>query len=326
MTTHFYAYNDGSGNDANDGLTPGTAKQNLSAVYALADPLDETVVHLKGTHTQPTGGWVCAWASQQYIRRRFIIGDDATAQLTLVDRLWHTTSKYDFVFCDLTIVRNYAAASYAQPNMYEARFIRCEFSSIGSPAYHAIVDCTFLHCVFHSGNMSGNKSTFVDCLFRSTTNFATWYNAISFCRCRFEETISMASIGAGNARALFEHCSFENGNEFNKLKWASANTLVHCVFRGTNASLVYDSRVPDRWIGNYRYVTPDPPDIGICGEASGLLTGEPYTIVGDVWTPSEELAALVGSDNLTPGAVQVNSAGAPATYHPAQAPKVSGRF
>ncbi len=321
MTILSYYVNSSTGSDSNDGSV-GSPWATLP--YAITNASWSTAqgirFYLTGTFTLT--GPLDATGSQAYQAVQFAMIGPATINLNFTG----TTGLFDFFMYRRALVVNCTIqcqstcpVSYYQAT--SAEFHGCTlrsgtamgtFWNFGGSKY---ANCTFVgekpsqanYIQFYSGGV------YQCCEFR---NINYWYSTTtqsSFEHCKIYGSAKFSSglvdVSDGGSRTVFamRHCSFAgvNGTVIgNTSRWQVA--LDQCVF--TDCTEVSDGDL--RHASVYRYNTATGSYRTLSDGADALLTTSPYADPANSdWAISSELAEIVGSDGLTPGAVQATGSG-----------------
>lgn len=305
-------YVDSVGSDSNDGLTAGTA---FATIQRWLDQLNTdgfasgvALVHITGEHTRPDGGWTCHYSG---IGTRFILcGTDRSTSKLIVDDAtgkWFTALSYGMVFHDLraSFTNTYASNS-GNGNMRYVHWngVDFEIDWTGNRYLSIGQDMTLHDCkVPKDGGLSvTNLGPVTNCqiggfLYRPSLSGSSWTAFGDF------------SVGTTYHFSSLDHIALQfSGHEPQKY----IPYLMY--FHLRNSVIFFDSPMVSNagfsYLENCYTFNVDDSNVMHLKESPTVLSTHPYPnwSTGD-WTPSAELAAIVGSDGFTPGPINVASSG-----------------
>lgn len=323
--TEYYVDAD-TGSDANDGTSWGAAKQTFAAGYAL--PGSGDALRIRGDHT----------ISSQLARNASyfpIIGDSgASVTWDTAGDLFDANNGYqDWYSIALNIGSSVSAGGI---NIRDSGVYDCEILIASTLAnWWSDVNTQFHRCVFRNDDSPsivyapyGQDNVFSECEFYEVSIHGT-PNYQTFDRCKFGGNGTAIVDHASGIHRRWRHCSVWNMDYFHLGQNPQIySVLAACVFGHPTASydpaFVQMARMVDSKWGyeaQIRHLT-DSAEYNDCVD-SGLttnnvaethdvttLSSQPYADPdnGD-WTLSAELAALVTTGGLTPGAIQAAGSG-----------------
>ena len=292
MTTYYV--NSDTGNDANDGLSSGASLLTLSALAGKV---------ASGEHTAVLSGSATFAASSLSIGTTLWTWTGSDVSIDVTTQLFSTTVTYQ-IFSGITWTGN--TGGYLNGSL--CTFHDCVFSGNRSFALYQYVFC--YGCRFLASQLIAIYGAFVGCSFVGSLSTGN-AQFCSFSHCTFYGTGHTASF---DARVTVSHCSFFG---YAEVKGQPNNVrFFACVFDGSTYGTA--GRLPYGFytyqyrsmgiVGCYGYVATTLQSRGLIDYS--VLTESPFVdaAAGD-FSPNTELAAIVGSDGLTPGAVQATAGG-----------------
>lgn len=326
MTLLSYYVNSSTGSDSNDGSI---GSPWLTLPYAIANASWSTAqgirFYLTGTFTLT--GPLDATGSTSYPLVQLALIGPATINLNFTG----TTGLFDDFMYRRALVVNCT--------------IQCQ--STCPVAFAGAISAEFHGCTLRSGTAMGTYwnfggSKYSNCVFvgekTSQTNYIRFYPGGVYQCCEFQNINYWYSI---TTQSCFEHCKIYGLAKFSSglidiLDTGSRTvfSMRHCSFAGINASVIGNAlrwqvaldqcvfsdctEVSDgdlRLASVYRYNTATGSYRTLYDGADASLTTSPYADPANSdWTISAELAAIVGADGLTPGAVQSTGGGGTAGF------------
>lgn len=281
-----------AGNDTTgDGLSWGTAWAGLVKAFGsipTPSPAETQNIHVKGSHSIPSGGWTVTSLSQPWAWAWNLYGyDDATITRTGVNIF--AAGRNMVSFSNFNIISNLAIASYtAVGNLNKASYIRCAFSRIGAFSYEGGLDSRLIECsissnVYIYGPLLVERSLLLG--YFSMSSVVT-----NFIRCRGVLNIN---YGTNENEIRLSQCSLTNIDRsgYTLRRFAIDRSVIAA------GSFGEVSEISDSAIGTgvtYSGATPN-----------GIVTSDDLFSSG--YDPSEYVSGLSISNPLTIGAIQASS-------------------
>jgi hypothetical protein len=301
--------NSTTGNDSNDGLSVGASKLTIqSAITAFGGGnTDVAVIRLTGTFTPSSLSvpWSLGTASLEL----------RGGTINLTGPVSMFASSYSYVRLSGITLTNVGSNRITLSNY--CLIDGCDITG-GGPTNYAIVlggQSKIAECVFRDCGWSlAAGSAISHCEHYGVQVYSNVNHGCSITHCRFVNH----TLGWSNAYgATIANCSFF-GNS-NSAKQLYGDRLINgcvtdCVFasstNGLDPSTAQSSGVYCR---NYYYAVTNPvlnSSSIVDYTAPTLLTSAPYADpANEDWTLSSELAAIISTNGLTPGAAQSSGGG-----------------
>lgn len=326
MTVNTYYVNSATGSDSNDGSV---GSPWLTLPYAFANAAFATstgiILRLSGTFTVTSP--IDATLSTSYPLVNFAVVGPATINInhtSSVGLFGHWMYRQGAVIGCTIQCQSTGQISFSGDT---AEWIGCEFrSGVSMGLYWIFGAGRFANCTFVGEKTAGTFIQFSAggrydrCTFKNINYLYTAATQNTFTHCKFATTAQFStglfSVGDGANRNTFafRNCSFAG---FTSPLVESSNqryqvAVDNCVFQSVGKVSDVDLRIANV----YRYGTLAGSHSAFL-QSDTVLTQPPYAdpMNGD-WTLSAELAAIVGSDGFTPGAVQATGGGTARPTHP----------
>lgn len=327
-----YYVNAASGSNSNSGASAGDAWATLQHAIDTADWSGNDVLtfQLSGTFTLTAelsqhGSW--------YRARQPVFDGDGSAVIVCPDTArvcWDGGCFKGLEF------RRSATSTF--PCFNGARYMTfedCQFTSVAGASGNMLTQQTntiFLNCDFGTGMYtSGSCVEFHGCRFSEATVGINGVR-IDLTRCRFVDrapghTEAVFNFSANHSQCSIRHSSFVDttGTVLSYPGFIHFQNVTcdacHNVFVGYDGTLsLLRSGSHLSGTGNYAFDVPNLGSVTLSElrlDTPIALTATPYADpANNDWTLSSELAAITGSDGLTPGAVQVAGAAASPSGYP----------
>jgi hypothetical protein len=317
MTVATYYVDADSGSDANDGSI---GSPWLTLQYALTNATWTNGVRLviSGTHAITT----TLTSSSSVTQPLFLVaGTDCVIS-------WETamiTGNSHWTWDGVSIVHNNSGAAY--PTGRQHQFVDCTLTRGALSSGHIIYgmqETSWIRCVIDYGAIYGQfriqaDAYIKDCTFLGDLLVVSVAGKVVIENTKFSGNssfASMVSVGGAGGSIHLDHCTFVDCDDASAKLVASQGYGLHvtnCVFSNIDNALTSGSYF-GLWDGNYQFDTSTIGSGAAFASADSIsliaLSADPYPNrgTGD-WTPSAELSAIVGSDGLTPGAIQATGGG-----------------
>ena len=328
MTILSYYVNSATGSNSNDGSI---GSPWLTLPYAITNASWSTAqgirFYLTGTFTLT--GPLDATGSTSYPLVQLALIGPATINLNFTG----TTGLFDDFMYRRSLVVNCT--------------IQCQ--STCPVSFAGAIAAEFHGCTLRSGTAMGTYwdfggSKYSNCVFvgekASQTNYIQFFSGGVYQCCEFK---NINYWYLTTTQTCFEHCKIYGPAKFssglidiNDITYRTVFSMRHCSFAGVNGTVIGNlsrwqveldecvfadcTEVSDgdlRLSSVYRYNTATGSYRTLYDGSDALLTASPYADPANSdWTLSAELAAIVGEDGMTPGAVQSTGGGTSRPSHP----------
>jgi len=317
MTIKTYYVSD-SGNNANDGLTAGTAWATIAYALSTMDYAGSTGVNLilSGALAITANIWTITPTTDKPL----VFTGPATVTISGSSAV---LGNQHFTFLNITFVNNNAStAMFTSPS--RSVFIGCTFqkqSGNNSYLFYNVANCTFIECMFdgYTGSAYGlllstfGENAFISCTMRRCSEWFVLSNGHHnrYLRCKI---VDCAGGWYAYGSVMIDHCYAKIGS-YSKhvINTSGYGQYVICnsVFESGGATTLFQagtSVAKSEAVYTRSLAAGSPNIVGANGITT--LSRDPYADPSALdFALSSELAAITGSDGLTPGPVQASGGG-----------------
>ena len=321
MTIKTY-YVSSSGSNGNDGLTAGTAWATIAYALSTMDYAGSTGVNFILSGSLAITANISVSPSTA---KPLVFSGPATVTISGSSAVLFNQH---FTFLNITFVNNNSStAMFASPA--RSVFIGCTFqkqSGNNSYLFTGVLNCTFIECTFdgYTGSANGvllstlGENAFISCTMRRCSEWFVLSNGSQnrYIRCKI---VDCAGGWYAYGSVIIDHCYAKIGTYSNLVIETSGGgqyVICNSVFESGGATTLFQSGTSvakSEAVYTRSLAAGSPNIVGVNGITT--LSSNPYADPSALdFTLSSELAAITGSDGLTPGPVQATGSGGTAGF------------